>query len=46
MDTRKLYEVIVYIERTKQPNDIINLKILRDNNEIVIPLTLGERPPY
>ena len=42
---RKLNDLVVYIERNKHPGDSINLKIIRNGEQISIPLQLGERPP-
>jgi len=36
-----LADILSYIEEYKRPGDTITLKILRDNREIDIPLTLG-----
>jgi len=41
---KKFIDLIVYIERNKRPGDWINLTIIRDGQEIGIPLELGERP--
>jgi S1-C subfamily serine protease len=37
--------LLSYLEENCLPNQLINLKILRDNHFIDIPLILGERPP-
>lgn len=41
---RKITDLVVYIERNKRPGDWINLKIIRNKEEIIVPLELGERP--
>jgi len=41
---KKITDLVVYIERNKRPGDSINLTIIRDGQEIDIPLQLGERP--
>ena len=42
---RKLNDLVVYTERIKRPGDSMNLTIIRNGNQISIPLQLGERPP-
>ena len=41
---KKLNDLVVYIERNKKPGDIITFRVLRDQQEIGVQLTLGERP--
>jgi S1-C subfamily serine protease len=41
---KKLNDLVVYIERNKKPSDIITFRVLRDQQEIGVQLTLGERP--
>jgi S1-C subfamily serine protease len=41
---RKLTDMIVYIERTKKPGDIVTFKIIRNGELLNIDLTLGVRP--
>ena len=45
INVRKLNDLIVYLERNKKPGDTISLKVIRNQQEINIELTLGERPP-
>jgi len=42
---RKINDLVVYTERNKRPGDSIDLTIIRDGNQISMPLQLGERPP-
>lgn len=44
LNVRKLNDLVVYLERNKRPGDTINLKVIRNQQEISIQLTLGERP--
>ena len=44
IEVRKLIDLVVYIERSKNPGDTITLKILRDDELLDVDLTLGERP--
>jgi len=44
LNIRKLNDLVVYLERNKKPGDTINLKAIRNQQEISIKLTLGERP--
>ncbi|HDS46392.1 MAG TPA: PDZ domain-containing protein [Methanomicrobia archaeon] len=41
---RKLIDVLVYIERNKNPGDIVTLQIIREGRELSVPVTLGVRP--
>jgi S1-C subfamily serine protease len=45
IDVRKLIDVLVYIERTKNPGDTVTLTIIRNGEILDIDVTLGERPP-
>ncbi len=45
VDVRKLIDVLVYIERTKDPGDTVTLTIIRNGEILDIDVTLGERPP-
>jgi S1-C subfamily serine protease len=40
---RKLNDLVVYIERNKHPGDTVSLTIIRDGQQQLINLTLGER---
>jgi S1-C subfamily serine protease len=44
-DVRKLIDVLVYIERTKNPGDTVTLTLIRNGELLDIDVTLGERPP-
>lgn len=45
LNVRKLNDLVVYLERNKQPGDSINLRVARNRQEISVPpLVLGERP--
>ena len=44
IEVRKLIDLVVYIERSKNPGDTITLKILREDELLDVDLTLGERP--
>jgi S1-C subfamily serine protease len=44
LSARNLNDLVVYIERNKRPGDTVDLRIIRDGEEITILLTLGERP--
>ena len=37
-------DLVVYLERNSRPGDSVVLGIIRDGQELSIPLTLGERP--
>jgi len=41
---KELNDLVVYIERNKRPGDSVDLAIIREDQEVVIPLLLGERP--
>ena len=41
---RKLNDLAIYTEREKRPGEPITLTIIRNSQEINVPLTLGERP--
>jgi S1-C subfamily serine protease len=41
---RTLTDLVVYIERNKEPGDSIDLLVIRDGQEISLTLILGERP--
>jgi len=41
---RKLNDLVVYMERNKRPGEDVNLTIIRNGNQISVPLQLGERP--
>lgn len=45
INIRRLNELVVYLERNKKPEDVIDLKIIRNNQESWVQLILGERPP-
>ncbi len=40
---RKLNDLVVYMERNKHPGDLVSLTIIRDGQQQLIDLTLGER---
>ncbi|MEA2066265.1 MAG: PDZ domain-containing protein, partial [Thermotogota bacterium] len=41
---RKLIDVLVYIERNKNPGDTVALKIIRNGELLNVNVTLGVRP--
>ncbi len=41
---KKITDLVVYIERNRRPEDWINLIIIRNGQEFIISLKLGERP--
>jgi S1-C subfamily serine protease len=43
LPTRKLNDLVVYVERNKRPGDPVTLTIIRDGVEQLINLTLGAR---
>jgi S1-C subfamily serine protease len=45
INIRRINELVVYLERNRKPEDTIDLKIIRNNQEKWIQLILGERPP-
>jgi S1-C subfamily serine protease len=45
IEVKSFYDLTFYIERTKEPDDIANLKIIRGNNILDLNLKLGVRPP-
>ncbi len=45
VNVRKLNDLVVYLERNKRPGDIINLTLIRNQQETTLELALGERPP-
>jgi len=45
LNARTLNDLVVYTERNKRPGDTVSLAIIRDGQEIIKSLTLGERPP-
>ncbi|UCE29342.1 MAG: trypsin-like peptidase domain-containing protein [Candidatus Bathyarchaeota archaeon] len=45
LDVRTLNDLAVYTERNKRSGDTVNLTIIRDSQETIKSLTLGERPP-
>ena len=42
---RKLNDLAIYTERSKRPGDKVTLSIIRDEQDLNVDLTLGERPP-
>jgi S1-C subfamily serine protease len=44
INVRKINDLVVYLERNKRPNDTISLKVIRNQIETTVKLTLGERP--
>ncbi len=42
---RKLSDVLMYIEREKNPGDTVTLKIIREGELLNVDVTLGVRPP-
>jgi S1-C subfamily serine protease len=44
LTVKKLDDLVVYTERNKKPGDRITLKVIRNQQEMGIQLTLGERP--
>jgi len=45
LNVRTLNDLVVYTERNKRPGDTVSFTIIRDDQEIIKSLTLGERPP-
>jgi len=41
VDARKLYDLLLYIERNKRPGDTVTLKVIRGGQVLSISLTLG-----
>jgi len=41
---RTLTDAVVYMERNKHSGDPVELKIIRDGQEINLTVNLGERP--
>jgi S1-C subfamily serine protease len=37
-------QLTIYLETKKRPNDEVVLTVWRDRKEMIVPLTLGERP--
>ncbi|MEA2089139.1 MAG: trypsin-like peptidase domain-containing protein [Thermoproteota archaeon] len=44
-DVREFNDLIVYLERNKQPWDTVKFIVIRNGAEKTVDLTLGERPP-
>jgi len=44
-DLKNFYGLLLYIQRTKRPGDIVTLSVLRDGAKLDIAVTLGVRPP-
>jgi S1-C subfamily serine protease len=44
-NVRKFIDLIVYIERNKNPGDTVILKIIREGKPLNAEVTLGTRPP-
>jgi len=38
-------DLIAYLVKETQPGDTVTLTVLRDGEELSLPVTLGERPP-
>lgn len=45
MPMKTFYDLIFYVSREKQPNELIIFTIIRDGKVIEVDLTLGVRPP-
>jgi len=45
MPTKSFYQLRVYLERNKKPDDVVNFTVYRNGSVIEIPVTLGVRPP-
>lgn len=45
LNARTLNDLVVYTERNKRLGDTVSLTIIRDGEEVIKSLTLGERPP-
>jgi S1-C subfamily serine protease len=41
---RRLTDIVVYIERNKQPGDTVDILVDRNGQELSLPLTIGQRP--
>jgi serine protease Do len=43
--TRRMADLVVYMERNTTPGDSVVFEIIRDEQELSLTVTLGERPP-
>jgi len=39
-----LDDLTIYLELEKRPGDLVELKVIRDTSELIVPVLLGERP--
>jgi S1-C subfamily serine protease len=39
-----LNHLTIYLELEKRPGDVVELKVIRDTSELIVPVLLGERP--
>jgi S1-C subfamily serine protease len=45
LPTTRMADLVVYMERNTSPGDSVVLEIIRDEQELSLTVTLGERPP-
>jgi S1-C subfamily serine protease len=45
LSTRRMADLVVYMERNTSPGDSVVFQIIRDEQELSLTVTLGERPP-
>ena len=45
LPTRRMSDLVVYMERNTSPGDSVVLELIRDGEKISVDMTLGERPP-
>jgi S1-C subfamily serine protease len=45
LPTRRMADLVVYMERNTNPGDSVVFEIIRDEQELSLTVTLGERPP-
>jgi serine protease Do len=45
LPTRRMADLVVYMERNTSPGDSVVFEFIRDGEERSVEVTLGERPP-
>jgi S1-C subfamily serine protease len=45
LSTRRMADLVVYMERNTSPRDSVVFELVRDEQELSLTVTLGERPP-